>query len=131
MPLCQIAGRNIEQNIDKYSGGQHQLTEKTALSMGHLAIESGSYKAQITDTKEQKLENELRIQHQNLNRLQQMQKNLTDKMRSMRLQRRGAILEKHLGSDQLTDQQIELLLKTLFRRPDVHELIQQLKQENQ
>ena len=58
-----------------------------------------------------------------------MQKNLTDKMRSMRLQRRGAILEKHLGSDQLTDQQIELLLKTLFRRPDVHELIQQLKQE--
>lgn len=80
---------------------------------------------------EQKLENELRIQHQNLNRLQQMQKNLTDKMRSMRLQRRGAILEKCLGSEQLTDQQIELLLKTLFRRPDVHELIQQLKQENQ
>ena len=38
-------------------------------------------------------------------------------------------LEKYLGSDQLTDQQIELLLKTLFRRPDVHELIQQIKQE--
>ena len=80
---------------------------------------------------EQKLENELKIQHQNLSRLQHMQRDLTGKTRSMRLQRRGAILEKYLGSDQLTDQQIDLLLKTLFRRPDVHELIQQIKQENQ
>ncbi|MBQ6360413.1 MAG: hypothetical protein IJJ25_04640 [Lachnospiraceae bacterium] len=80
---------------------------------------------------EQKLENELKIQHQNLSRLQHMPRDITGKTRSKRLQRRGAILEKHLGSDQLTDQQIELLLKTLFRRPDVHELIQQIKQEIQ
>ena len=80
---------------------------------------------------ERKLENELRIQRQNLKRLRTTQKNLTDKTRSMRLQRYGAVLEEYLEPEDLTDQQIELLLKTLIRRPDVHELIQQMKQEHQ
>jgi len=80
---------------------------------------------------EQKLENELRLQHQNLKKLQAAQRNLTDKNRSMRLQHYGAVLEECLKSENLTDQQIELLLKTLFRRPDVYDLIQKIRQMSQ
>ena len=80
---------------------------------------------------EKKLENVIRIQHQNLRVLQDTQKKLTEKSRQARLQRRGQLLEKYIGSENLTDQQLDRLLKILFHPSDVYDLIQRIKHSSE
>ncbi len=65
----------------------------------------------------EKAEQDLKIRQENLKKLKQKEAELSRKQRTHRLCTHGAILEQYLPPDEFTDEQIEQILKSLFRKP--------------
>ena len=68
---------------------------------------------------EERVKKELKIQKQNIRILEAEQKELTRRKRVNRLCTHGAMLEQYLKPEVFSDEQIEVILKTIFRWNDV------------
>ncbi|MBR2187985.1 MAG: DUF3847 domain-containing protein [Eubacterium sp.] len=70
-------------------------------------------------TEQMNAERELKIAKQNIRILQHQAAELTRRERTHRLCTHGAMLEQYLKPEVFTDEQIEEILRTIFRRNDV------------
>lgn len=64
----------------------------------------------------EKVEMDLRIRQENLKKLKQKEVELTRSKRTHRLCTHGAMLEQYISLDEFTDEQIDRILKSIFRR---------------
>lgn len=72
-------------------------------------------------------EQDLKNRQQRLSALKQKEKELTQKARTHRLCTHGAMLEQYLKPDEYTDEQIAIILKSVFRRSDTIELLERIR----
>ena len=70
----------------------------------------------------EKAEQDLKMRQENLKKLKQKEAELTRNARTHRLCTHGAMLEQYLSPDEFTTEQIETILKALFRRSKRHVL---------
>ena len=77
----------------------------------------------------EKAERDLMLRQENLKKLKQKEAELTRSQRTHRLCTHGAMLEQYLSPDEFTTEQIERILKALFRRSDNLEMIQSVKRQ--
>ena len=75
----------------------------------------------------QKAEHELKIAEQNVKILQSEERRLTRNQRTHRLCNHGGLLECFLPPDKFTDEQMEVILKEIFRKPETKELMERIK----
>lgn len=73
-----------------------------------------------------KAEKELKIAKQNIRTLQYHASKLTRRERTHRLCTHGALLECFLPPDQFSDEQMEAVLKEIFRKPETQELLERV-----
>ncbi len=71
------------------------------------------------------------MRQENLKKLKQKEAELTRNARTHRLCTHEAMLEQYLSPDEFTTEQIELILKALFRRSDNLEMIQSVKRQTE
>ena len=71
----------------------------------------------------EKAEQRLKLQEQNLKSLKRKEAEMTRNARTHRLCTHGAMLEQYLNPEEYTDEQIERILKDIFRRPDIASMI--------
>ena len=64
----------------------------------------------------EKVEMDLRMRQENLKKLKQKEAELTRSQRNHRLCAHGAMLEQYISLDEFTDEQIDRILKSIFRR---------------
>ena len=69
------------------------------------------------------------LRQENLKKLKQKEAELTRNARTHRLCTHGAMLEQYLSPEEFTTEQIETILKALFRRSDNLEMIQSVKRQ--
>ena len=84
---------------------------------------------QELEAERQKAEGELKIAQQNIKILQNEARRLTRKQRTHRLCNHGGLLECFLPPDQFSDEQMEAILKEIFRKPETRELLERIKTE--
>lgn len=95
-------------------GGDHVARKKT---IDELRIER------------EKAEQDLKLRQENLKKLKAKEAELTRNARTHRLCTHGAMLEQYLSPEEFTTEQIERILKALFRRSDNLEMIQSVKRQ--
>lgn len=67
----------------------------------------------------EKAEEKLKVEAQNLKILKQKEAELSRKERTHRLCTHGAMIEQYLDPEKYTDEEFALILKTVFRLPEV------------
>ena len=77
----------------------------------------------------EKAEQDLKLRQENLRKLRKKEAELTRNARTHRLCTHGAILEQYLSPDEFTDDQIESILKSVFRRTDIIEMLESVKRQ--
>ena len=77
----------------------------------------------------EKAEQDLKLRQENLKKLKAREAELTRAARTHRLCTHGAMLEQYLSPEEFTTEQIERILKALFRRSDNLEMIQSVKRQ--
>ena len=79
----------------------------------------------------EKAEQDLKLKQDNLRKLRKKEAELTRNARTHRLctQTHGAMLEQYLSPDEFTDEQIESILKSVFRRTDIIEMLESVKRQ--
>ena len=77
----------------------------------------------------EKAEQDLKLRQENLRKLRKKEAELTRNARTHRLCTHGAILEQYLSPDEFTDEQIESILKSVFRRTDIIEMLESVKRQ--
>ncbi len=88
----------------------------------------------IDELREMKEKNEAKIRYMEnkIKYLESQEKKLTRKERTHRLCTRGAMLEKFLGCpNELTDEQVETILKIAFHYEAVGKAIEQFRESNE
>ena len=78
---------------------------------------------------QKKAENELKIAKQNLRILESEEKRLRKNERTHRLCNHGGLLEIYLPPEEYTDEQIQSIMKTIFRWPQTRELLEKAKND--
>lgn len=76
-----------------------------------------------------KAEQDLKLRQENLRKLRKKEAELTRNARTHRLCTHGAMLEQYLSPDEFTDEQIESILKSVFRRTDIIEMLERVKRQ--
>ena len=77
----------------------------------------------------EKAEQDLRMRQENLKKLKQKEAELTRSQRTHRLCTHGAMLEQYLSPDEFSDEQIDRILKAIFRRSDTIEMLNSVKRQ--
>lgn len=77
----------------------------------------------------EKAEQDLKMRQENLKKLKQKEAELTRSQRTHRLCTHGAMLEQYVSPDEFTDEQIERILKAIFRRSETIEMLQSVKRQ--
>ena len=77
----------------------------------------------------EKAEQDLKLRQENLRKLRKKEAELTRNARTHRLCTHGAMLEQYLSPDEFTDDQIESILKSVFRRTDIIEMLESIKRQ--
>ena len=77
----------------------------------------------------EKAELDLKLRQENLRKLRKKEAELTRNARTHRLCTHGAMLEQYLSPDEFTDEQIESILKSVFRRTDIIEMLESVKRQ--
>ena len=77
----------------------------------------------------EKAEQDLKLRQENLRKLRKKEAELTRNARTHRLCTHGAMLEQYLSPDEFTDEQIESILKSVFRRTDFIEMLESVKRQ--
>lgn len=77
----------------------------------------------------EKAEQDLKLRQDNLRKLRKKEAELTRNARTHRLCTHGAMLEQYLSPDEFTDEQIESILKSVFRRTDIIEMLESVKRQ--
>lgn len=75
----------------------------------------------------EKIERELRITKQDLKILESEEKRLRKNERTHRLCNHGGLLEIYLPPEEYTDEQIQSIMKTIFRWQQTRELLEKVK----
>ena len=75
----------------------------------------------------EKAEQDLRMRQENLKKLKQKEAELTRSQRTHRLCTHGAMLEQYISPDEFTDEQIDRILKAIFRRSATIEMQHSVK----
>ena len=70
-------------------------------------------------TQREKAEEKLKVEAQNLKILKQKEAELSRKERTHRLCTHGAMIEQYLDPEKYTDEEFALILKNVFRLPEV------------
>ena len=73
----------------------------------------------------EKAEEKLKVETQNLKILKQKEAELSRKERTHRLCTHGAMIEQYLDPEKYTDEEFALILKTVFRLPEVIRMLSQ------
>ena len=73
----------------------------------------------------EKAEEKLKVETQNLKILKQKEAELSRKERTHRLCTHGAMIEQYLDPSKYTDKEFALVLKTVFRLPEVTRMLSQ------
>ena len=81
---------------------------------------------ELRDERE-KAKRKLKIAEQNVKILQSEDRRLTRNQRTHRLCNHGGLLECFLPPDEFTDEQMEAILKEIFRKPETKELMERIK----
>ena len=76
-------------------------------------------------TQREKAEEKLKVEAQNLKILKQKEAELSRKERTHRLCTHGAMIEQYLDPEKYTDEEFALILKTVFRLPEVIRMLSQ------
>ena len=79
----------------------------------------------------EKIERELRITKQDLKILESEEKRLRKNERTHRLCNHGGLLEIYLPPEEFTDEQMQLIMKTIFRWPQTRDLLEKVKTAEQ
>ena len=79
----------------------------------------------------EKAEQDLRMRQENLKRLKQKEAELTRSQRTHRLCTHGAMLEQYISPDEFTDEQIDRILKAVFRRSETIEMLKSVKRQTE
>lgn len=79
----------------------------------------------------EKAEQDLKLRQENLKKLKQKEAELTRAARTHRLCTHGAMLEQYISPDEFTDEQIDRILKAIFRRSDTIEMLQNVKRQSE
>ena len=82
---------------------------------------------QELEAERQKAKRELKIAEQNVKILESEERRLTRNQRTHRLCSHGGLLECFLPSDEYSDEQMEMILKAIFRWPETEKLLEQIK----
>ena len=77
----------------------------------------------------ERAEQDLKNRQQKLASLKQKEKELTQKARTHRLCTHGAMLEQYLRPDEYTDEQIAIILRSVFRRSDIIEMLERIQHQ--
>ena len=77
----------------------------------------------------EKAEQDLKLRQENLKKLKAREAELTRSQRTHRLCTHGAMLEQYLAPDEFTDEQIDRILKAIFRRSDIIEMLSSVKRQ--
>ena len=75
----------------------------------------------------EKAEQDLRMRQENLKKLAE----LTRSQRTHRLCTHGAMLEQYISPDEFTDEQIDRILKAVFRRSETIEMLKSVKRQTE
>ena len=75
----------------------------------------------------EKAEQDLKLRQEALKKLKRKEAELTRKERTHRLCTHGAMLEQYLNPDEYTDEQIDRILRAVFRRSDTIEMLNNVK----
>ena len=95
-------------------GGNHMARKKTLEEL---------------QAEREKAEQDLRMRQENLKKLKQKEAELTRSQRTHRLCTHGAMLEQYISPDEFTDEQIDRILKAIFRRSETIEMLQSVKRQ--
>ena len=79
----------------------------------------------------EKAEQDLKLRQENLKKLKQKEAELTRAARTHRLCTHGAMLEQYISPDEFTDEQIDRILRAVFRRSETIEMLENVKQQNE
>lgn len=82
---------------------------------------------QELEVERQKARRELKIAEQNVKILESEKKRLTRNQRTHRLCNHGGLLECFLPPEEYSDDQIEMILKEVFRNPETQKLLKRIK----
>ena len=77
----------------------------------------------------EKAEQDLKMRQENLKKLKAREAELTRSQRTHRLCTHGAMLEQYLSPDEYSDDQIDRILKVIFRMSDVVEMLKSMKRQ--
>ncbi len=77
----------------------------------------------------ERIENELKMKNQKFKALRQQEKELARKERTHRLCTHGAMLEQYLPPEEYTNEQIDEFFRTLFRIPEVMQILNRIKEQ--
>ena len=77
----------------------------------------------------EKAEQDLKLRQENLKKLKAKEAELTRSQRTHRLCTHGAMLEQYLSPDEFTDEQIDRILRAIFRRYDTIEMLNSVKRQ--
>ena len=80
---------------------------------------------------EAKAKHELKIAKQDLKILESEEKRLRKNERTHRLCNHGGLLEIYLPPEEFTDEQMQLIMKTIFRWPQTRDLLEKVKTAEQ
>ena len=79
----------------------------------------------------EKAEQDLKLRQENLKKLKQKEAELTRNARTHRLCTHGAILEQYLSPEEFTDEQIDRILRAVFRQSETIEMLENVKRQNE
>lgn len=77
----------------------------------------------------EKAEQDLKLRQENLKKLKAKEAELTRNQRTHRLCTHGAMLEQYLSPEEFTDEQIDRILRAIFRRSDTIEMLNNVKRK--
>ena len=77
----------------------------------------------------EKAEQDLKLRQENLKKLKAREAELIRNARTHRLCTHGAMLEQYLPPDEFPDEQIDRILRAIFRRSDTIEMLKSVKQQ--
>ena len=77
----------------------------------------------------EKAEQDLKMRQENLKKLKAKEAELTRSQRTHRLCTHGAMLEQYISPDEFTTEQIEMILKAIFRRSETIDILQSVKRQ--
>lgn len=97
-------------------GGDHMARKKTLEEL---------------QAEREKAEQDLRMRQENLKKLKQKEAELTRSQRTHRLCTHGAMLEQYISPDEFTDEQIDRILKAVFRRSETIEMLKSVKRQTE